>query len=226
MMNSKQAKFFVGALTLLAGPVAVQAQSAGAIIGRVSVTQIAPDVTSGDLSAPSFTHTQVDVKADTQPTAGLTWMWTDNIAIDLPLALGFKHDIVGAGAIAGVGKIGETKALPVTLLAQYRFGEPGSTVRPYAGLGPVYAKFYKERTTAALTGLTGGTAADPTTMHIDSRFGMAVQLGLSVALAPRWGLDAAMLKTKLKTKATLSSGQTIDVKLDPMVYTVGVTYQF
>lgn len=225
MMNTKHTKFFLGAVAILSGVVA-QAQSAGTFIGRLSVTRIAPDVRSGNLSEPSFAGTQVDVKADTQPTGGITWMLTDRISFDLPLAAGFKHDIVGDGAIAGVGKIGETKALPVTFLAQYRFGDAGSTVRPYVGLGPVYAKFYKERTTAALTGLTGGTAADPTTLSIESRFGLAGQIGVSVALAPRWSLDAAVIKTKLKTKATLSSGQTINVRLDPMVYSMGVSYQF
>ena len=47
-------------------------------------------------------------------------MASDNLAIDIPLAAGFKHDITGAGAIAGVGKIGEVRCCR-SLLAQYRF---------------------------------------------------------------------------------------------------------
>ncbi|OYT89545.1 MAG: hypothetical protein CFE46_03830 [Burkholderiales bacterium PBB6] len=209
---------------LLAG--AAQAQSAGTLIGRISVTQIAPDVTSGDLSSPSFIGTKIDVNSNTQPTAGVTWMYTDNVSFDLPLALGFKHEIVGAGGIAGVGKIGEVKALPMTLLAQYRFFSPTDSIRPYVGLGPTYAKFYKARGTATLTGLTGGSPTTPTTLSMQSKLTVSAQVGVSVAIDKRWGIDAAMLYTPLKTRGTLSTGQTIDAKLNPLVYSVGVTYQY
>ena len=202
------------------------AQSAGSITLRGGATQIAPDVTSGDLTAPSFPGTKADAKSDTQPTAGITWMLSDQIAIDLPLAAGFKHDIVGAGAIAGVGKIGEVRALPVTLLAQYRFLGAGSAFRPYVGIGPTYAKFYKARSTAALTALTGGSPANPTTLSLESKWGVTAQAGLAASLSGNWGLDASVAKTALKTRATLSTGQTLDTKLDPWSYSLGVSYRF
>jgi outer membrane protein len=202
------------------------AQSAGTLTGRLSVTRIAPDVTSGNLTAPSFAGTQADITANTQPTGGLTWMLDDHVSVDLPLALGFKHDLMGAGAIAGVGKIGEAKALPISLLAQYRFMEPSAQIRPYVGAGPTYAKFYKARSTAVLTSLTGGSPTNPTTLTIDSKLCLTVQLGASIAVAPRWSLDVSVLKTMLKTTAHLSSGQTLDVKVNPTSYTVGLGYQF
>ncbi|MEX8493753.1 OmpW family protein [Sphaerotilus sp.] len=202
------------------------AQSAGTLTGRLSVTRIAPDVTSGNLTSPSFAGTQADITANTQPTGGLTWMVDDHVAIDLPLALGFRHDLVGAGAIAGVGKIGEVQALPISLLAQYRFMEPSAQIRPYVGAGPTYARFYKARSTAVLSGLTGGSPANPTTLTVDSRLGLTMQLGASIAVAPRWSLDVSVLKTLLKTTAHLSSGQTLDVTVNPTSYTVGLGYQF
>ena len=68
----------------------------------------------------------------------------------MPLALPFKHDTVGAGAIAGVGKIGKSRHSPSRCLQQYRFLEADAKIRP-VGLGLTYAKFFKERGTAALT---------------------------------------------------------------------------
>lgn len=201
-------------------------QSAGSILVRVGVTQIAPDVSSGDLTSPSWAGTKADVRADTKPTAGVAYMVTDQFSLDVPLALGFKHDIIGDGAIAGVGKIGEVKALPITLLAQYRFMDASSVFRPYVGFGPTYARFYKARSTAVLSGLTGGTPSNPTTLKIDSRWGPTAQLGATLQLAPGWSLDATALKTQLKTRTTLSTGQTLDIKLDPWSYSVGVTYRF
>ena len=58
------------------------------------------------MSAPSLPSTQVDVRSATSLSGGITYAVTDQLSLDLPVALPFKHDIVGAGAIAGVGKIG------------------------------------------------------------------------------------------------------------------------
>ena len=160
MKTNKTIVWIAGAALLSCAGLA-QAQSAGSWLVRAGVTHISPEVSSGDLSAPSFANTKVDVLADTQLSGGITYMVTDHWAVDVPLALPFKHDTVGAGAIAGVGKIGEVKALPMTIFAQYRFLEADAKVRPYVGLGLTYAKFFKERGTAALTGLTGGTPANP-----------------------------------------------------------------
>lgn len=212
------------ATLLLAGT--VQAQSAHTLIGRIGATQINPNVSSGDLTPPAFAGTQVDVKADTQPTAGLTWMWNDHIALDLPLAAGFTHEISGAGAIAGVGKIGEVKALPITLLAQYRFMDAKSQIRPYVGIGPTYAKFYKARGTAALSGMTGGSATNPTTLSVDSKLTFSAQIGAAVALTDKLGLDFTVLTTPLKTRTTLSTGQTIDTTLNPTTFSLSLSMRF
>lgn len=205
---------------------AASAQSAGSWLVRAGAVRIDPKVDSGDLSAPAFPGTKADVDSNTQFGGGITYMWTDNVSIDLPLSLPFKHDINGDGAIAGVGKIGETKALPITLLAQYRFLEASSPFRPYVGGGITYAKFYKEKGTATLTGLTGGTTANPTTLKIDSKAAATIQVGASYTFNERWFVDATVLKTFLKTTTTLSTGQTLDIKLDPLTTAVFVGYRF
>ena len=203
----------IAGAVLLATAGLAQAQTAGSWLLRGGVTHISPDVSSGNLTAPSF-------------TGGITYMVTNHWAVDVPLALPFKHDTVGAGAIAGVGKIGEVKALPITVFAQYRFLEADAKVRPYVGLGLTYAKFFKERGTAALTGLTGGTPANPTLLSAESGFGLTPQIGVNIALNDRWFVDLAYYKTFVKTRNTLSTGQHIDVKLNPNVFTVGVGYRF
>ena len=114
----------------------------------------------------------------------------------------------------------------MTVFAQYRFLEANARVRPYVGLGVTYAKFFKERGTAALTGLTGGSPSRHTTLSAESRFGLTPQVGVSIALNDQWSLDVAYYKTFVKTRNTLSTGQTIDVKLNPNVVTLGVVYRF
>ena len=215
-------------LALLASSVAASAahaQSAGSWSIRGGMTNISPDVTSGNLSAPSLPATKIDVKSATQVSGGITYMYTDHFGVDLPLALPFRHDLVGAGAIAGVGKIGDVKLLPITVFAQYRFLAAQARFRPYVGLGLTYANFFAERGSGTLTGLTnpGGT---PTRLSIDDRWGLTPQLGLVGRINERWFFDVNVAKTYLKTRNTLSTGQTLDLKLDPVSVSLGVGMRF
>ena len=202
------------------------AQGAGSWLLRGGATTIQPQVQSGDLSTPSTPRSQADLESDTQATAGITYMITDRWALDLPLSAGFKHDLVGAGALAGVGRLAEVKLLPISLMLQWRFGEADAALRPYLGLGPTYARFYGSRSTAALSGITGGSPARPTTLEIESKWTASVQLGAAWRVAPRWQLDAAVSHTPLKTEGRLSTGQTLALKLDPLSLSLGLAYRF
>lgn len=202
------------------------AQSAGSVMLRGGATRIKPNVDSGDLSPPAFAGTKADISADTQFSGGFTYMLTDNVSVDIPLALPYKHDIVGAGAIAGVGKIGEVKALPFTIFGQFRFLEAQAPLRPYLGLGLTYAKFYKARSTAALSALTGGTPSNPTTISVKSKFALTPQLGATWLIDERWFVDASWSRTFLKTRTTLSTGQTLDAKINPDAFGVTLGYKF
>ncbi|SFF19603.1 OmpW/AlkL family protein [Paracidovorax wautersii] len=214
------------ALATLALAGAAQAQVAGTWSVRLGATHISPQVKSGDLSAPSFPGTKVDVGSASALTGGINYMVTDNWAVDVPLGLPFKHKFYGDGAIAGVGQVGETKVIPATVFAQYRFGEANAKFRPYLGLGVTYAKFFKERTTATLSALSGGTPANPTTASIEDRWGLTPQVGFVWNFNERWFVDAAYYKSFLKTKTTLSTGQTVDIRLNPNVFAVGIGYRF
>ena len=201
------------------------AQVAGDWLGRVGVARAAPDVSSGHLSSPSLPGTQADVHAARQLSGGITYMYTDHWAVDLPLALPFRLDLVGDGAIAGVGKIGDVKALPVTVLAQYRFLDPQASVRPYVAAGLTYARLYGERGTGVLTALTqpGGP---PTRLSIDSRWGSTFQIGISTRIHDTWFVDASLAKTFLKTRAVLSTGQALNIKFDPVTVSLSVGTRF
>jgi outer membrane protein len=214
----------IGAMGTLAA--SSHAQVAGSLSARVGVTHIGPVVSSGDLSPPAFTQTKADVGSASQLGGGINYTINERWAIDIPLALPFKHAIYGDGAIAGVGKIGEVKALPVTVFAQYRFGDPAAKVRPYVGFGPTYAELYDERSTNTLTALTGGTPAKPTTLSIEAKLVPTVQVGATVMLNDRWFLDAVVAKTWLKTRTTLSTGQTLDIRLNPVTVAIAVGYRF
>ena len=218
-------KLSLVALALVAGS-AAQAQSAGTWMARVGATGIYPQVSSGDLSPPAFPNTETDVSSDWSLGGGVTYMITDNWSVDLPLALPFTHTLTGAGAIAGVGTIGTTKALPFTLFGQYRFGEAKAAFRPYLGAGLTYAYFYDENATSTLNALSGGSPSNPTTFSIQSKFALSVQAGATYAFNERWFIDGVVGYTWLKNTTTLSTGQTQPMTLNPVSVAVAVGYRF
>jgi outer membrane protein len=214
-----------GALALAAA--GAQAQAAGTWFGGIGVTRIDPDVSSGNLGAPSAPGTQIDVGSDTKPTLFIGRMITDHISVEVPIGLGFKQSIRGAGAIAGVGEIGTVRTLPITIFAQYRFLEPTSRWRPYVMLGLTYAYNYGERGSAALNGVNpANPPGGSTQLDVDSRFGLTPGLGLTFDINARWFVDAQYAKSFLKTKATLSTGQSIEAKVNPNVYRLAVGMRF
>jgi outer membrane protein len=209
----------------LLGSSAAMAQSAGTWMVKGGVNNISPQVKSGDLSAPSLPNSQVDVKSATAAILTAAYMLTDETSLEFYAGLPYKHDIVGAGALSGAGKLGSVKQVSPTLFAQYRFMPPASAFRPYVGIGLTYAHFYGEEGSGTLTALTN-PGGPPTTMKVDSAFGLSPQVGLSFQLNERWYLDGSVIKTFLKNKTTLSTGQTIDTKLDPISANISIGYRF
>ena len=205
----------------------VFAQAAGTWSARGGATRITPQVDSGTLSAPSPKGTTTSVGADTQPTGGVTYMWTDNIALDAPLGLGFKHKLFGEGALAGVGQIGTTSVLPATLDVQYRFGEAKAQFRPYVKLGLTYAYFFESEGSAALNSMNPlNPVGGNTSLETKSKLALSPGLGLVFAFGDKYFADVSVGKTFLKTTTTFSTGQKLDITLNPVAVSLGVGVRF
>jgi len=152
-------------------------------------------------------------------------MLTDNVSAELDLGVPYKHDLIGAGAIAGTGKLGSAEVLPPTAFIQYRFFQPSAVIRPYAGIGVTYAYFQKETGSGQMTALlnTGGSGE---TYKLDNKLTVSYQVGATWAFNERWFADVAVVKTPLKTTAHFTTGQTQDIKLNPLAVSVGIGYKF
>jgi outer membrane protein len=226
MHNNMSMTRLAAAVALICGALGAHAQSAGTWSITGGLVRIAPNVSSGTLSAPSPGGTMVDIGGDTQPTISVARMLTDHWAVEVPLGAGFKHSITGTGAIAGVGQIGTVKALPISVFAQYHFFEPTARVRPYAMLGLTYAKFYGERGSATLNGLNPLNPPGGTGLSVESRFALTPGFGVTAMINDRWFVDMHYARALLRTTTTLSTGQTISTRLDPDSYTIGIGMRF
>lgn len=226
MHNNMSMTRLAAAVALTCGALGAHAQSAGTWSISGGVVRIAPNVSSGTLSAPSAGGTTVDIGGDTQPTISIERMLTDHWSVEVPLALGFKHSITGTGAIAGVGQIGTVKALPISVFARYHFLEATARVRPYAMLGVTYAKFYGERGSATLNGLNPLNPPGGTGLSVESRFALTPGFGVTAMINDRWFVDAHYARSLLRTTTTLSTGQTISTRINPDAFTIGIGTHF
>jgi outer membrane protein len=212
-----------GATLLAAG--SAQAQVAGQAMVKIGWNWIEPQVESGDLSAPAQAGTKIDVKGASALFITAAYMFTDNWSMELLAGLPYKHDIEGAGTIQGVGKIGSVHQVSPTLLGQYRFFDANAMFRPYVGLGLTYAVFYDTEGSSTLTALTN-PGGPPTTIGSDRSWGGTGELGLTYKINDQWFIDAAVLKTFISTTTSLSTGQSLTAKLNPVSANISVGYRF
>lgn len=196
----------------------VLAVQQGDILVRVGVAHVAPDADSDVIPTNGLTGAGAKVDVDSGTSLGLnfTYMATDNIGIQLLAAWPFKHDIEGAGAIAGIGKVGETKHLPPTVTAQWHFA-PQSNIRPFVGVGVNYTTFFSEDATGALAGQS---------LKLEDSWGLAGELGVDIDINQDWFVSGQVWYMDIDTEATVAGAVKFDVQIDPWVYMIGVGTKF
>lgn len=212
------AALIAAAVTPAATPAAAEQ---GDWLVRLRGIVVAPTEKSGAV-LPAFPTGKVSVDNAYAPELDFTYFLTNHIGAELILAT-TKHDINGAGALSGLGRIADARVLPPTLTVQYHF-LPQERVRPYVGVGLNYTIFYDEGATAALTGALG-----PTTVGLRDSVGYAFQAGVDIDITKRFFFNADVKYIDINTRATLDSGGTINrvhVDLNPIVAGVGVGMRF
>ncbi|MDO9233398.1 MAG: OmpW family outer membrane protein [Methylotenera sp.] len=224
-------------------PVLAQAE-AGDWVVRLRATNINPSESSklGEKTAQAYgadtatalygsTSANLQVDSNTIPELDISYYVTKNIALELILALGTKHDVKtsanGNGATLLSRKLGEVNLLPPTLTAQWHFN-PDQTFDPYVGAGISYVR-------AMDNGLTARTALGDGAIRIDrSNWGPALQAGFDVNLQDGWLVNFDVKKIWFDTDVKLNGAilglpgyRKIDsLDIDPLVVSVGIGKKF
>lgn len=141
---------------------------------------------------------------------------TPNLAVALSGGIPPRATIKGAGALRGMGVLGSAVYGPAALLAQYHFTGLGA-FQPYLGIGPTYMMVFSER-----DGALAGAKVLPA-------FGVAGQVGANIMFSSNWGVFADLKYAYLRTKAKGFLGPapvSAEAKLDPFVFSTGITYKY
>ena len=221
------------AVVAACAPVLAQAE-AGDIVVRVRATHVSPDessslgaTTNASLSSTSAAlglygsnSAELRVDSNTIPEIDFSYYFTKNIATELILAVGTRHDVSITPGSGSQGKnLGSVNLLPPTLTGQWHFN-PDQTFDPYVGAGVSYVR-------AMDNGLQGATL--PIRISRNS-FGPAIQAGFDYNLPGRWLINVDVKKIWFDTKVEANVGGTwtkIDqLGVDPWVVSVGFGKKF
>jgi len=187
---------------------------------RLRALHVSPNDSSGSVS--TLSGSGVSVGTDTTAELDFTYYVTPNLGIEGILGTS-QHDLYGEGSIAGLGKIAEVRTLPPTVTLQYHF-KPNDTVRPYAGIGVNYTKFYDQKSSKSLDNALG-----PTSVSLESSWGLSGQVGFDIDFDQDWFVNFDAKYISMSTTATLNSGgviRKVDVNINPWFFGVGIGKRF
>jgi outer membrane protein len=185
---------------------------------RGGVTNINPKTNNGNI---------VSLGDRKNLTTTITYLYNENIGIELLAGLAFKHNIYDKALGTGL-KIASASHLPPTVTFQYYFRN-NTNLTPYIGLGLNHTFFFKEKTTGPLAG------AD---LKIGSSTDFAFQLGADWFISDRLTLNFDVRKFKIKNKATVTNiGNSslsnilpeelvFDVPIDPITLGIHLVWHF
>jgi outer membrane protein len=181
---------------------------------------------------------ELEVDSNTIPELDISYYVTKNIALELILAVGSKHDVNLKKTTNNVGipagdlneDLGEVNVLPPTLTVQWHFN-PDQMIDPYIGAGVTYARFLDKNLRHAGNNAAGIAGGD---IEVDrNSWGAALQAGVDINLKDGWLINADVKKLWIDTDVSFHHGdglfpkQKIDnLDIDPWVFGIGIGKKF
>lgn len=235
-------KLLICALSVMAIPSLAMAE-AGDIVVRLRATDVAPDESSklGHITDKTYgagianavygsPDAELRLDNNTIPEIDFSYYLTKNIAAELILALGTRHDVSvsGSGGALTQRSLGSVNMLPPTLTLQWHF-RPDETFDPYAGVGLTYMR-------AMDNSLTAHTTLGNLPIRVErNSFGPAVQAGFDINLEKRWLINFDIKKIWADADVKLNAAgaglpggyRKIDsLDIDPWVISIGFGKKF
>lgn len=206
---------------------------AGDFVVRIRAANVSPDESSKlgsqsaavGLSGVVSSGAELKVDGNTIPELDFSYYITKNLAAELILAIGTRHDVSITGNTAALGNqpLGSVNMLPPTLTLQWHF-MPDQTFDPYVGAGLNY--------TIAMDRTLGTTQVVPgLPIRIDrNMFGAALQAGVDINLKDGWQINADVKKVWMSTDVKIDAGagyvKIDELDIDPWVFGIGIGKRF
>ncbi len=174
---------------------------------------------NGVVSTPAGQIPGSNIRLDPSYTLNLEagYFFTPNFA--LALSSGYPPTVTawGAGSIANYAGLGKVTGGIMELNAQYHFRDFGA-FQPYVGAGPAYFHVFDTK---------DGTLSQ---FSVSDAFGFNVQVGADWMMSEHFGLFADLKKVFISTTSSGFAPGPVpinaDVRLDPTIISVGMTFRY
>ena len=164
------------------------------------------------------------------PELDISYYFTKNIAAELILALGTRHNVSTTGdtnSVVGNQSLGGVNLLPPTLTAQWHFN-PDQLIDPYLGAGINYTLMLDRNAKGSAGAINGNK------IKIDrDSWGYVLQGGVDVNLKNGWLLNADIKYVNIETDVQLKGAATdnqwrkVDaLDINPGVFGIGIGKRF
>lgn len=183
---------------------------------RVRALMIDPVHKSDAVGALAVPADAVEVERRWTPELDISYFFSKQLAAELVLAYTRLNVKVNDSAL-GAFDAGSFHALPPTLTLQWHFA-PDATFRPYVGAGLNYTRI--SNVNLSVPGVTP--------LYLDkTSVGGALQAGFDVKLDGPWSLNFDLKKVWISSDVKDGAGNRVtSVKLNPVLFGVGVGYRF
>ena len=197
-------------------PVMAQ-QAEGNWLVRARAVYIDPANKSDAIPSLLVPSDAIEVSTKWIPEVDISYFFTKNLAAELILTYPQKHDVKVTSSAIGAFNAGSFKQLPPTLTLQYHFNPEGE-FRPYVGAGINYTLISNDN--LSVPGVTG--------LHLENdSWGGALQAGFDYKIAPKLFLNFDVKYVRIRSDLYTDSGSKVStVKVDPMLYGIGIGYRF
>jgi outer membrane protein len=189
---------------------------AGAAMAQQSPWLVRARAVNLDMTNSDSTGLGLSVNNKTIPEFDISYFFTPNVAAELILTVPQKQTVHSTALSADAGTF---KHLPPTLTLQYHFTD-FQGFKPYVGAGFNYTKISSVHLDAATAGL-----GVPVTLDGKST-GFAYQVGVDFPIDKQWSINLDVKKVAIKTNVYANGVSAGTLKLDPLLYGVGIGYRF
>ncbi len=208
-MYLKPTKYFLPSILALTLSSTAFAHNEGDLFARAGLGMVLPNESSNDPNNVG----ELELTDETNLAGTVTYMFSDNIGFEVLLGLPFTHEI----STSSLGTAAEVSHLPLSVAAQYYFGEADSKIRPYVGGGFNYTTFLDEEGKGALANAT---------VTVDNSFGLAFQAGVDFKVAEQIFINLSAWYLDIETTVHATSINDIDATVDPWAIMLAAGYTF
>ena len=208
-MYSKPTKYFLPSVLALTLSSTALAHSEGDVFARAGLGMVIPNESSNDPNNVG----ELELTDETNLAGTVTYMFSDNIGFEVLLGLPFTHEI----STSALGTAAEVSHLPLSVAAQYYFGEADSKIRPYVGGGFNYTTFLDEEGKGVLANAT---------VTVDNSFGLAFQAGVDFEVTEQIFINLSAWYLDIETTVHATGINDIDATVDPWAIMLAAGYTF